>query len=96
MDDAKGTPEDPDAVRSRLVATLVHTYAREDVTQATPPINAFRIIVSQVATKTIAKGQHDCLIGGDDIRVAFSMRMEAGESLSSHHKELAPPSVGDV
>ena len=40
LDDAKGTPEDPDAVRSRLVATQVNTYVREDVTQATPPIKA--------------------------------------------------------
>ena len=40
LDDAKGTPEDPDAVRSRLVATQVNTYIREDVTQATPPIKA--------------------------------------------------------
>ena len=38
QDDVKGTPEDPDAVRSRLVATQVNTYAREEVTQATPPI----------------------------------------------------------
>ena len=52
LDDAKGTPEDPDAVRSRLVATQVNTYVREDVTQATPPIKASRIIVSQGATKT--------------------------------------------
>ena len=59
LDNAKGTLEDPDAVRSRLVATQVHTYAFEDVTQATPPIKAFRIIVSQVSTKTIAKDQHD-------------------------------------
>ena len=62
LDDAKGTSEDPDAVRSRLGATQVNTYAREDVTQATPPIKASRIIVSQAATKTKAKGQHDCLI----------------------------------
>ena len=60
---AKGTPEDSDAVRSRLVATQVNTNAREDVTQATPPIKASRIIVSQAATK--------CLIGRHDIRVAF-------------------------
>ena len=53
LDDAKGTPEDPDAIRSRLVATQVNTYVREDVTQATPPI---RIIVSQAATKTQCKG----------------------------------------
>ena len=62
LDDAKGTPEDPDAVRSRLVATQVNTNVREDVTQATPPTRASRIIVSQAATKTNAKGQHDCLL----------------------------------
>ena len=71
MDDAKGTPEDPNAVRSRLVATQVNTYVREDVTQATPPIKASRNIVSQAATKTNAKGQHDCLIARQDIRVVF-------------------------
>ena len=32
LDDVKGTLEDPDAVRSRLVATQVNTYSREDVT----------------------------------------------------------------
>ena len=71
LDDAKGTTEESDAVRSRLVATQVNTFAREDVTQATPPIKASRITVSQVATKTNAKGQHDCLIGRHDNRVAF-------------------------
>ena len=45
LDDATGTPEDPDAVRSRLVATQVNTYVREDVTQATPPIKTSKIIV---------------------------------------------------
>ena len=38
---------------------------------ATPPTKASRIILSQAATKTNAKGQHDCLIGRHDIRVAF-------------------------
>ena len=70
LDDVKGTPEDPDAVRRRLVATQVNTYARENVTQATPPFKASRIIVSQAATKTNAKGQHDCSIARHDIRVA--------------------------
>ena len=46
LDDVKGTPEDPDAVRSRLVVKQVNTYAHEDVTQATPPIKASTIIVS--------------------------------------------------
>ena len=36
LDDVKGTPEDPEAFRCRLVATQVSTNAREDVTQATP------------------------------------------------------------
>ena len=71
LDDANGTTEDPDAVRSRLVATQVNTHAREDVTQATPPIKASRIIVRQAAMKANAKGQHDCLIARHDIRVAF-------------------------
>ena len=55
LDDVKGTPEDPDAVRSRVVATQVNTYAHEDVTQATPPIKASRIIVSQAATKEMRR-----------------------------------------
>ena len=49
----------------------VNTCVREDVTQATPPIEAPRIIVSQAATKTNAKGQHDCSIARHDKRVAF-------------------------
>ena len=61
LDDVKGTPEDPDAVRCRLVATQVNTCAREDVTQSTSPFKASRIIVSGAATKTNAKGQRDCL-----------------------------------
>ena len=52
LDDAKGTPKG----RMRSGATQVNTYVREDVTQATPPIKASRIIVSQVATKTVPKG----------------------------------------
>ena len=39
LDDAKGTPEDPGAVRSRLVATQVNTCIREEVTQAATKIN---------------------------------------------------------
>ena len=76
LDDAKGTREDPDAVRSRLVATQVNTHAREDVTQATPPIKASRSIVSLAATKTNAKGQHDCSTS----ELHSSMRRGVGES----------------
>ena len=94
LDDAKGTPEDPYAVRSRLVATQVNTYVREDVTQATPPIKASRIIVSQAATKTNAKGQHDCLIPRHDIRVAFFHAKGSGRVVIILPKRLAPPGVG--
>ena len=94
LDDVKGTPEDPDAVRSRLVATQVNTYAREDVTQATPPIKASRIIVSQAATKTHAKGQHECLIARHDIRVAFFHAKGSGRVVIIPPKGLAPPGIG--
>ena len=94
LDDVKGTPEDPEAVRSRLVATQVNTYAREDVTQATPPIKASRTIVSQAATKTNAKGQHDCLIARHDIGVAFFHAKGSGRVEIIPPKGLAPPGVG--
>ena len=90
LDDVKGTP----AVRSRLVATQVNTYAREDVTQATPPIRASRIIVSQAATKTNAKSHHDCLIARHDIRVAFFHAKGSGRVVIIPTKGLAPPGVG--
>ena len=92
--DAKGTPEDPDAVRSRLVATQVNTCAREDVTQATPPSKASRIILSQGATKTHAKGQHDCLIARHDSRVAFFNAKGSGRVVIIPPRGLAPPGVG--
>ena len=55
---ARGTPEDPDAVRSRVDATQVNTCGHEDVVQATPPIKASSIILSSAATKPNAKDQH--------------------------------------
>ena len=80
LDDVRGTPEDPKAVRSRLVATQVNTHAREDVTEATPPIKASRIIVSQAATKTHAKD--NMLFAKGNGRVAII-----------HPKRLAPSGV---
>ena len=91
LDDKKGTPEDKDAVRSRLAATQVNTYAREGVMQATPPINGSRITVSQAATKTNAKGQHDCLIGRHDIRVAFFHAKGSGQVVIIPPKGLEVP-----
>ena len=77
-----------------MVSTQVNTYAREDVTQATPPIKAPRVIVSQAATKTNAKGQHDRLIGTHDIRVVFFHAMGSVRVVIVPPKELAPPGVG--
>ena len=54
---ARRTPEDPDKVRSRVDATQVNTYHREDMVQATPPIQASSIILSSAATKPNAKDQ---------------------------------------
>ncbi|CAK0820598.1 unnamed protein product, partial [Prorocentrum cordatum] len=93
LDDEKATPEDPDAVRSRLVATQVNTYGREDVTQATPPIMTTRLLVSMAATKTNARGEHDWLIGRHDIRVAFFHAAGSGRVVIVPPRGLAPPGV---
>ena len=57
-DAARGTPVDPDAVRSTMDATQVNTNDGEHVVQATLPIKAFSIILSSAATKPNAKDQH--------------------------------------
>ena len=49
LDDKKPMPENPENVRSRMVATEDNWYARD--TQATPPRKVFRFIVSQAATR---------------------------------------------
>ena len=72
LDDVKPTPADPRAVRSRLVATEVATYAREDVSQSTPPLRGSRLIVSLAATKRNRAGEHTRLVARYDISVASS------------------------
>ncbi|CAK0821956.1 unnamed protein product, partial [Prorocentrum cordatum] len=67
----KPTAENPEAVRARLVATEVNTYAREDVTQSTPPVKVFRIIVSLAVSKQRADGSWSRLVVGYDVSVAF-------------------------
>ena len=59
LDDvARGTPEDPDAVRNRVDATQVNSYDREDVVQATQPTEASSFILSLASTKPNARDQH--------------------------------------
>ena len=48
LDDVKPVPGDPHNVRSRLVATDVNIYRREDCTQATPPRKVFRMLQNAV------------------------------------------------
>ena len=64
------------------------------MTQATPPTKASRIIVSQAATKTNAKGQHGCLMGRLDVRVAFFHAKGSRRVVIIPPKALAPPGVG--
>ena len=56
LDDLKATAEDPDAVRSRLVATEINTYVREDVSQSTLSLLTTRLIVALAASKSGAAG----------------------------------------
>ena len=88
LDDVKPTPQDPHAVRSRLVATEVNTYVREDVTQATPPLKCARLIVSLAASKT-QRGQTR-LIGRYDVRVAFFHAPSTGKIAVLPPRDLVP------
>ena len=94
LDDEKPTADDPEAVRSRIVATQLNTYAREDVTQATPPTKASRIVLSMAASRTNEKGQHDQLIARHDVRVAFFHAAGSGKVVLVPVKGLERPGVG--
>ena len=91
LDDKKPTPADPAAVRSRLVATEVATYAREDVSQSTPPLRGSRLIVSLAATKRNQAGEHTRLVARYDISVAFFHADSTGQIAVIPPKGLAHP-----
>ena len=91
LDDVKPTPTDPKAVRSRLVATEVATYAREDVSQSTPPLRGSRLIVSLAATKRSETGEHKRLVARYDISVAFFHAESTGRIAVLPPKGLARP-----
>eukprot|EP00929_Paragymnodinium_shiwhaense_P111971 TRINITY_DN8021_c0_g1_i4.p1 TRINITY_DN8021_c0_g1~~TRINITY_DN8021_c0_g1_i4.p1 ORF type:complete len:1618 (+),score=271.11 TRINITY_DN8021_c0_g1_i4:701-5554(+) len=93
LDDEKPTAEDPSAVRSRLVATEINTFGREDVTQATPPLKSHRAIISLAATWKGTTGVHDCLLGRYDVRVAFFHAPSTGKIAVIPPAGLAPPGV---
>ena len=94
LDDEKPTASDPDAVRSRIVATQLNTFAREDVTQATPPTKASRMILSMAASTANKSGQHDQLIARHDVRVAFFHAAGSGKVVLVPVKGLEKPGVG--
>ena len=91
LDDIKPTPTDPGAVRSRLVATEVATYAREDVSQSTPPLRGSRLIVSLAATTRNQAGEHTRLVARYDISVAFFHADSTGRIAVVPPKGLAHP-----
>jgi hypothetical protein len=91
LDDVKPTPADPLAVRSRLVATEVATYAREDVSQSTPPLKGSRLIVSLAASKRSQTGEHTRLVARYDISVAFFHAESTGQIAVIPPKGLARP-----
>jgi KUP system potassium uptake protein len=76
------------------VATQINNYTREDVTQATPPIKVARMVLSMAASARDHRGQHMCLIGRHDIRVAFFHAKGSGNVVMVPAKGLAPPGVG--
>ena len=94
LDGEKPTAADPAAVRSRLVATQINNYTREDVTQATPPIKVARMVLSMAASAKDHRGRHTCLIGRPDVRVAFFHAKGSGNVVMVPAKGLAPPGVG--
>jgi hypothetical protein len=94
LDSEKPTAADPGAVRSRLVATQINNYTREDVTQATPPIKVARMVLSMAASARDHRGQHTCLVGRHDIRVAFFHAKGSGNVVMVPAKGLAPAGVG--
>jgi len=56
-------------VRSRMVATQVNMFAREDVNASTPPLQAARLVVSLAASKTQRRGPR--FVAVHDAHVAF-------------------------
>ena len=93
LDDKKPTAEDPETVRSRLVATEVNWYAREDCTQATPPRKVFRFIVSMAATRIAPDGSRRRLIARYDVSVAFFHADGEGKTAVIPPKELRIPGI---
>ena len=94
LDDPKPIEGDPDAVRSRLVATEVNRYVREDVTQATPPVKVFRTILSAAASKRRPDGCWTRLIARYDIKVAFFHADSDGKTVIIPPKDLRVEGMG--
>ena len=68
IDINKGDQQNP-SYRSRLVAREINTYKRDDLFAATPPLEAFKFIISM--TSTANKGE---VIMVNDISRAFFMQ----------------------
>ncbi len=94
--DEKPTAADPAAVSSRHVATQTNIYTCEDVTQATPLIKVARMVLSMAASARDHRGQHACLTGRHDVRVAFFRAKGSGNVAWSGPRDWRhPPWVGE-
>ena len=93
LDDKKPVEGDAENVRSRLVATELNLFAREDCTQATPPRKVFRFLVSSAATKVAPDGTRRRLIARYDVSVAFFHAPGEGKTAVMPPKDLREPGV---
>ena len=67
----KALPDDPQGVRSRLVAQEINVGPRDDTFAGTPPLWVHRSVVSKAATATKADKGRKRLVARYDISVAF-------------------------
>jgi hypothetical protein len=100
LDDKKPVPDeecpggiDEENVRSRMVATELNLWIREDCTQSTPPRKAFRFVLSVAATKVAPDGSRRRLIVRYDVRVAFFHAPGDGKTAVMPPKELRKPGI---
>ena len=71
VDVRKALPDDPNGVRSRLVAQEINQGPRDDTFAGTPPLWVHRLIVASAATKRKADKGLRRLLARYDVSVAF-------------------------
>ena len=88
VDGWKALPDDPQGVRSRLVAQEVNTHDRDDVFSGTPPLKAHRMVVSSAATSRKGRSSRRKLLARYDVSVAFFHAVATGKIAVVPPKDL--------